>query len=791
MPQKLFGTNGIRGPADTLFTRQFCLKIGYVFGTWLNGRGKQGYVAVGMDPRESSPRIKDHLCQGLALAGWEILDQGVVPTPALTYFVKQSPHVGGGVMVTGSHITAHLNGVKLFINGEEVTKEDEPQIESLFSQTHLPETSATAVVRAEDEARQMYIDMLVGLADLPYPKWKIVVDVASGTQTQIMRELFKRLGLTMDCLGECDIQSPHFTPRDTETESAFVDLIRQVVKTQADFGVGFDVDGDRVIFIDDQGRYLPGDYSCSLIARESTSAVIVTPINTSSVVESLGKTVHRTQVGATYVIAKMKATGALFGFEANGGGISAEIFYGRDGASTLVKMLNLLKKKSAQLSVLYDQLPHFYLFRDKVDCPMDRYDQIYHLAQQRYSGRTIDQLDGVKVHLNQDEWVLFRGSGNAPEFRIFVQSLDQKRVESLGHTELNWVRTQLMGQTDHAAPDEAKDTLHIWDSVMTFADQCQQVITEMSQQTIPAACSLADNIVVTGMGGSALGGRIIASLEREALRIPIVVSTEYHLPAFVNQKTLVVISSYSGDTEETLACFNEAVARQAQIFVITSGGRLAKLADKHHLPSYIFTPQLNPSNQPRMGLGYNIMTVLTLLARCQLVTGFSDLNRLPQFLKSRLDLANTWQKLAAVIRDKIPVLVASDHLKGAAHAVKNLINENGKTFALTFDLPEANHHLLEGLGHPPAVRHLAFLWLDSAKYHPEVHKRYAITARVVSKMGLTHLPFPVAGESTLAEVLDVVQSGAMLSYYLSQEYRVDPGPIPWVDFFKDEIRQVV
>ena len=130
---KLFGTSGIRGPADTLFTKEFCRNLGAVFGMWLTSKGKEGYVAVAMDPRESSPFIKHNIIIGLASQGWEILDEGVIPTPALTYFEKQSPSVGGGVMVTGSHITANLNGVKLFIAGEEVTKAHELEIEQLFN----------------------------------------------------------------------------------------------------------------------------------------------------------------------------------------------------------------------------------------------------------------------------------------------------------------------------------------------------------------------------------------------------------------------------------------------------------------------------------------------------------------------------------------------------------------------------------------------------------------------------------------------------------------------------------
>ena len=145
------------------------------------------------------------------------------------------------------------------------------------------------------------------------------------------------------CTGDCDIQSPEFIPRDTEAPGAFAELARQVLLQKADLGFGFDIDGDRIIFIDNLGRYLPGDYSCTLIAQSEKYKNIVTPISTSSVIDSIGKKIYRTPVGATHVIAKMKEVGAAYGFEPNGGGISSEIFYGRDGGSTLIKMLNLLK----------------------------------------------------------------------------------------------------------------------------------------------------------------------------------------------------------------------------------------------------------------------------------------------------------------------------------------------------------------------------------------------------------------------------------------------------------------
>ncbi len=792
----LFGTNGIRGPAETLFTKDFCTRLGYVFGTWLSSKKKQGYVAVAMDPRQSSPRIKSHLLQGLAAAGWEILDQGVVPTPALTYFVKNSPQVGGGVMVTGSHIAEGLNGVKLFIDGEEVTKAHEAEIEDLFTATQLPLPASSPIVQKEDKARDMYLAMLTQLADLPYPKLKIVVDTANGTQSQIVRDLFASLQLDVVCFGDCDIQSPYFVPRDTETSSAFTELTRQVLLHQADLGIGFDMDGDRVIFIDDTGRYLPGDYSCSLIARDSASDSLVTPISSSSVVDQLDKKVYRTKVGATYVIAKMKEVGATFGFEANGGGISSEIFYGRDGASTAVKMLNLIKRRKQRLSALYDSLPKYYLFRDKLACPTEKYPHIYEAVARKYSGKDIDDLDGLKVHLTPDDWILFRASGNAPEFRVFTQSRDDKQAQKLGADGLDFVQSLLRpapATTITSSSATPIDSLHILDSITALPDQCRQVIADTAAIHIPPSCQSVDHIVISGMGGSALGGRILAGLGRDSLRVPLVVSTQYHLPAFVGPKTLVVASSYSGNTEETLSSLEEARARRAQIFIVASGGKLAEIAKQANLPSYIFDPLHNPSHQPRLGLGYNILALVTLLSRCQLIQPPANLDHLPDFLASRQPQHQVaLQDLAHRLINKIIVILASEHLLGAAHALRNQLHENAKTFSALFDLPEANHHLLEGLTLPHSnPAHLALLFIDSPQYHPETRRRYPLTAQVAAKQHLPVFTFTPAGDTPLFAALDLVQAGAYLAYYLSQLNSIDPGPIPWVDWFKDEIAKTV
>lgn len=337
------------------------------------------------------------------------------------------------------------------------------------------------------------------------------------------------------------------------------------------------------------------------------------------------------------------------------------------------------------------------------------------------------------------------------------------------------------------------DSANVSGSLKSFPAQCRQVINDIASQEIPLSCLTAQNVVISGMGGSALGGRVIASLERQVLRVPIAISTEYHLPNYVNDKSLVVISSYSGNTRETIASLAEAQARGAQIFIITGGGKLAEMITSQHLPGFVFSTENNPSGQPRMGLGYNILSLTSLLARCQFISLPENLNLLPQFLTDQQVASDSaWKSLAEKIAGKLPILVASEHLKGAVHCFKNQLNENSKTFSAMFDFPELSHHLLEGLSFPKSnPENLIFLLFESNKYHPEIVKSYPVVEQILTRQKIPWIKVPVNGSSKFFEVMDLIQAGGFTALYLADVLGIDPGPIPWVDWYKDEIRKVV
>lgn len=438
----LFGTSGIRGSEETLFTNQFCFDIGRTFAKFLDRHKQPGPVAVCMDPRRSSPRIKEAFFQGLAFEGRELFDEGIVPISAINWILLKVPEFAGSVMVTGSHIKEGLNGLKFFAFDEEILKDHEAEISQIYED--LKEKVAyqrkKIKIKKEDKAIKFYKKMLIDLADKPLPPLKVVVSLSNGAQSKVIPPVLEELGLYVVAVH--DDPTKKFIVLDTETETGegLKFLTNLVKKEKADLAMAYDVDGDRVVFLDENGQFIPGDYTGALLAKHGDTKLVVTPINTSQVVEYLGKPVLRTKVGSPFVVQAMKERGASFGFEANGGGISKEVMMSRDGGSTAIKILNLIKKERKSLSSLVAILPRFYIYRTKVDCPQELNPHILKMAKKEFKGIKTEELDGLKIWINKSSWILFRPSRNAPEFRVFAEAKDKKRATKLGQDGIKFVK---------------------------------------------------------------------------------------------------------------------------------------------------------------------------------------------------------------------------------------------------------------------------------------------------------------------------------------------------------------
>jgi glucose/mannose-6-phosphate isomerase len=334
-----------------------------------------------------------------------------------------------------------------------------------------------------------------------------------------------------------------------------------------------------------------------------------------------------------------------------------------------------------------------------------------------------------------------------------------------------------------------KDVL---DTVNFLPDQLWEAWEESRKVALPESYRNFKRVLVCGMGGSALGGRVVRAYAADRAGASIDVSTEYNLPVYVDGETLIIASSYSGNTEETVSALNQAIEKKVPIFVISSGGKLAESAKEHSLPIYTIDPQFNPSGQPRLAVGYSIGAIFGALANTGVLpVTDEEIKKVVSWLKENQPLLQKkGEELAKEIQGKMPILVSSEHLLGASHVLKNQLNESAKSFSALFDIPELNHHLMEGLKNPAeATKNLFFIFFASNLYHGRVQKRYSLTEEVVGKNNIKTYQVVMGGSNKLEQVLELIQLGSYVQAYLGAIYGEDPLAIPWVDYFKDKLSQ--
>ncbi len=298
------------------------------------------------------------------------------------------------------------------------------------------------------------------------------------------------------------------------------------------------------------------------------------------------------------------------------------------------------------------------------------------------------------------------------------------------------------------------------------------------------------------MGGSTLGSDVIRSSCFGTLKVPFTIVNGYHLPAYVDKSTLVILSSYSGTTEEVLSAAAEARKRGALITGLTRGAKLGTFFRRNNYPWYQIDGEANPAGQPRMGLGYNVMGQIGLLAaagqvpvnRNEIADVVAHLSRCTKALDPDVPVKrNDAKRLAASLYGRFPVLVGASHTVGSMHAFTNQLNETAKVFATYFPIPELNHHLLEGLKLPREVRRATFVFAGSNLYDPAIVKRGRMTREIVRRRGLRAVSFTVSGKSLLMQAMDVLVFAGYVSFYLSVLNGVNPLEIDTVNEFKKKL----
>jgi len=338
---------------------------------------------------------------------------------------------------------------------------------------------------------------------------------------------------------------------------------------------------------------------------------------------------------------------------------------------------------------------------------------------------------------------------------------------------------------------EAKlDKSNVIGSIGMIGKQIRQAFDEVSKIEIAKEYMDVKNVVVCGIGGSALGTDLVKSLFYRTLKVPVEIVNDYNLPGYVGKDSMILLSSYSGGTDETLSCARQAKKMGLKIVGITSGGELSNFLKENGCPRYVFEPKFNPCKQPRIGLGYSVFGQIALFARF----GFVDIeneeiNDLVEVLeRSQEEFKEIAKNLAEEVCGKVVIYVSGEHLGGNGHILANQTNENSKQMAFNYLIPEANHHLMEGLRFPLTNKDdIFFLFLESDLYSDRIKKRFVITKEVVEKNGLKLSSLKRSNKTRLIEAMTVVSIGSYLTTYLGFVNEVNPAKIPWVDYFKKKL----
>lgn len=425
----LFGINGVRGTANKDLTPEVALQIGKVVGRTYRGR-----IALATDARDSADMLRSALSAGIMDAGSDVVDLGILPTPVLQYYVKSHDEITGGVVITASHNPPEYNGFK-FIKGDgvEVNRDEERSIES-YCGMDVPraEWSEVGEIEAGTGAVEQHVHAVVDSVDadaIRKANLTVCVDCANGSTCESTPLLLKLLNVRTFTIN-ADPQSESPGRSSEPTEENLGPLMALTKQVGADLGAAHDADGDRTIFVTENGEYVQGDISLAIVARsilEERKGKVITPVSSSAivedVVESSGGLLKYTSVGSHTVVRKMEENMAVFGGEENGGMVFPEFQMCRDGIMTLAKMLECIAK-NGPLSKQIAGFDRYYDFKENVPCPDDIKNALLdHFVSEFAEGR-VETVDGLKVYFD-DGWVLFRPSTTEELFRIYSESKDE------------------------------------------------------------------------------------------------------------------------------------------------------------------------------------------------------------------------------------------------------------------------------------------------------------------------------------------------------------------------------
>ena len=434
---RLFGTDGVRGVANTELTPELAFNLGKV-GTYVLRKSKQNpLVLIGKDTRLSGDLLENAITSGILSMGGNVVKVGILPTPAIAYLVKHMK-ADAGVMISASHNTYEFNGIKFF-NSEGFKLDDdiEDEIEDIIVRDmdvniHIEGDRLGRCIEAMDDGAGRYAEFLKSTIDVSLEGMKLVIDCANGAAYRVAEKVFKDLGVQVVVMGN----TPDGLNINASCGSTHPEALQQkVLEEKADVGLAFDGDADRLISVDEKGRVVDGDkmiYICAKMLKEQgklcgdkVTVTVMSNLGFHKAIQSIGAKVDVTQVGDRYVLESMLKTGCVIGGEQSGHIIFLDYSTTGDGILTALQLLKALKHSGRKLSELADEVTVYPQVLKNA--------RIKNENKKKYSSDPViaAEINRVEELMAGEGRVLIRPSGTEPLVRVMLEGKDLDVITKL------------------------------------------------------------------------------------------------------------------------------------------------------------------------------------------------------------------------------------------------------------------------------------------------------------------------------------------------------------------------
>lgn len=446
----LFGTNGVRGIANKELTPEMALDLARSLSTFLwDRKGAAPKIIIGTDTRVSGQMFKNAAVSGLLSCGATVTDVGIVPTPALQFYVKNHSDADAGIIITASHNPREYNGIKVIAeDGTEFSREDEKAVEDIFfsKKFYTADWQETGCLLRDENCNEAYVTGILDVADrksIEKRSFKVVTDTGNGAGSLTLPGLMSRLGCHVLAIGaQPDGTFPWRNPE--PLPEALTEMSAVIRHSKADLGIAHDGDADRAVFMDENGDFIDEEVMLAAIEKyvlQKEKGPVVTTVATSrrfaDIAEEAEARIYYTPVGSIDVGRKMVEVNAIYGGEGNGGMIFARHQICRDGAMAATVVLEMLAKSGMKASELKKTVPNYCnekvkirLKNSDVKKAMAEISERIILDKKEIGYQSVETIDGLKLHFKSG-WVLIRPSGTEPVIRIAAEAKSKADAEKL------------------------------------------------------------------------------------------------------------------------------------------------------------------------------------------------------------------------------------------------------------------------------------------------------------------------------------------------------------------------